>query len=208
MKEFEVDHIIYCSPELNSGQESIEQLLEVQMQPGGVHDGRGTHNSLLGLDEQIYFEVIAPDPNQSGAEKPLWMGIDQIQKPSILSWALKSSDLEADFKLFQTWGWEMGGIAAGSRALPDGNQLNWRLTEPNTNSELGFIPFLIQWPEAFHPTDLLIRVGKLHAVYVTVPHDLRIPPIELKNVKLIWERGEVGALEVEIMTERGIVRVR
>ena len=208
MKEFEVDHIIFCSPELKSGQEHIEELLQVQMQPGGVHDGRGTQNSLLGLDEQIYFEVIAPDPHQPGVEKPLWMGIDQVQKPSILSWALKSSDLEADDKLFHEWGWKMGAISPGSRAMPDGNILKWRLTEPNRNAELGFIPFLIQWPETFHPTDRLIRVGKLHAVRVTVPHDLKVPPIKLKNVELIWERGEVGALEVEIMTENGIVRVR
>nr|WP_299687654.1 VOC family protein [uncultured Tateyamaria sp.] len=57
-----LDHLVVGAPTLAEAQAHIEHQLGVTMQPGGQHAVFHTHNSLLGLEDGLYLEAIAPDP--------------------------------------------------------------------------------------------------------------------------------------------------
>jgi len=48
------------------------------MQPGGRHVRYGTHNTLLGLGDDLYLEVIAKDPAAAPYDGPTWFGLDDF----------------------------------------------------------------------------------------------------------------------------------
>ena len=59
-----LDHIAVACTDLAEGTAWAEERLGVKMQTGGKHARYGTHNTLLGLADGLYFEVIAIDPDR------------------------------------------------------------------------------------------------------------------------------------------------
>src|SRR5688500_14980783 len=79
-----VDHLVYASPELQTGVEKIEQILGVRATPGGQHPGRGTRNALLSLGPGVYLEIIGPDTEQPEPAQPRPFGIDELKEPRLV----------------------------------------------------------------------------------------------------------------------------
>jgi len=52
-----IDHIMVCVPDLNRGAEQYRKL-GFNVQPGGMHPGKGTHNAIAFTDED-YLELLA-----------------------------------------------------------------------------------------------------------------------------------------------------
>jgi hypothetical protein len=145
-----VDHLIYGVPVLADGVDQLERRFGVRAQPGGKHQGLGTHNALLGLGQGAYLEVIAPDPDQPVPAVPRPFGLDSLDRPRLVGWAVRCDDIDARVAQARAQGYDPGDAVELQRTTAQGTLLRWRLT-PNALGG-GPIPFLIDWGDAVHPS--------------------------------------------------------
>ena len=147
-----LDHLVYATPDLQQGIDTIEQRLGVKATPGGQHPGLGTRNALVALGPTSYLEIIGPDPEQPKPTGPRRFGIDDLKAPRIVRWVVKSNNLAAVSEKAAKAGITLGPLATGNRRRPDGVALSWRYTDPATVVADGLIPFFIDWGTSPHPS--------------------------------------------------------
>lgn len=146
-----VDHLIYGAPELGRGVEAVERRLGARPAPGGRHPQYGTRNALLALGPATYLEVMAPDPELPEPADGVLFALDELEAPRVVTWALRTGEIEAEAGRARERGVRLGAVRAGSREQPDGSELTWRLTRPRALPMGGVVPFLIDWGETPHP---------------------------------------------------------
>ena len=88
-----VDHLVYATPDLPRGLQVIESLLGVRATRGGRHPNWGTCNALIALGDDIYLEIIGPDPDLARPPQGRVFGIDELVKPQLVTWAAKAVNL-------------------------------------------------------------------------------------------------------------------
>lgn len=164
-----IDHLVFAVPNLASGQQFLEEKLGLPLTYGGQHPGRGTHNALLRLGPSQYLELLAPDPQQSAMATPPWMGIPLLTKPRLTRWAWRSENMEGDLAQLYPDGNDLPPVLDGARRQPNGQVLQWRLSQPPDTPEVSLLPFFIDWQGAHHPTDQLPIGGQLQAIRLTHP---------------------------------------
>ena len=199
-----IDHLIFAAQTLKSGMDAVENVLGIRPVVGGQHKGRGTHNALLALGENIYFEVIAPDPTQPDVPKPLWMKTDQVTQPQLWTWAAANSDLFTLEKIANENQIPLGEIESGTRTQPNGDILRWQLTEPILENENGIIPFFLNWKKTIHPSKTLPQAGEILAFKAIHPNPEKIKKqLKKLDVTLLVEKGSRPHLEATIRTLAG-----
>ncbi len=169
-----VDHLVYASPDLKVGIETIEKLLGIRATPGGQHPGAGTRNALVALGQASYLEIIGPDPEQPRPAGTRRFGIDGLKAPRLAGWAAKGQDLERLVAEAARKGVELGPVGSGSRKRPDGVLLSWRFTSPSRVLGDGIVPFFIDWGETPHPAQTAAAGGTLVALRAEHPDAQRI----------------------------------
>ncbi|QYX55886.1 VOC family protein [Roseovarius sp. SCSIO 43702] len=195
-----LDHIAVACETLDEGRRWVEGLLGVEMVPGGRHARFGTHNMLLGLADGLYLEVIAIDPEATGAQQPRWFDLDSFGGPPRLgNWICRSTDLDADLARLP---------GAGTPVSLTRGDLAWRMAVPDT----GILPFndchpaIMQWDCEAHPAARLPEAGcALRELVVTHPEarDLRARLSPLLQTPLVrYQEGPV-ALSAIIDTPSG-----
>lgn len=147
----QVDHIVYATPDLNSGMEQLGKLLGITATPGGRHPGWGTHNALISLGPDSYLEIIGPDPESPKPEQSRPFQIDSLSAPRLVTWVAKGSGLTDLVNRAKQQGIMLGEVMAMSRHTPDGELLSWHLTNPMTIVADGIIPTFIDWGTTRHP---------------------------------------------------------
>jgi hypothetical protein len=204
-----VDHLVYATPDLAAGVERAEKLLGVRAIPGGQHPGAGTRNALIGLGDQVYLEIIGPDPDQPKPPRARRFGIDELESPRLVTWAAKGSDLDRLVAESRRQGLDLGQVQAGSRKRPDGVMLAWKLTVSRTLTEGGVVPFLIDWGATAHPASALPKGCTLIDLRAEHPNPEHVNAIiAALGLELPVKRGSTPELIATIATPRGVVELR
>jgi len=140
-----LDHIMYSCSDLDLGSQYFASLLGVEPAFGGVHIGKGTQNALFSLNNNQYFEIIAPDPNQN-------IKSEFVSSTGIKTWAVASNDLLREKEIASSMGLGSNLIAM-SRGKPDGGLLEWELLFVSGH-EFGYqFPFFINWLGDANPSE-------------------------------------------------------
>lgn len=174
------DHAVIAVRDLDAGIKQYQRL-GFDVQPGGRHTGRGTHNALFrfGLD---YVELLAVyDEHEASAMNAIGNGLTDALKghdSALVGYALATRTIEQDAGRFRGTGTELPRPNPMARKRPDGQQLAWRTLAPGSISWNRPWPFLIQWDmpdEQRLKIDLpgTHRNGATHWVQIAVAvHDL------------------------------------
>lgn len=203
-----VDHLVYASPDLESGVQRIAGLLGAVAAPGGHHPGRGTRNALVALGPRTYLEIIAPDPDQVAPAGRRWFRVDDVGEPQLVTWAAPARDIESMSSRLAEAGMRLGTIGEGRRARADGSELRWRFTDPATVVCDGIVPFLIDWGTSPHPAETAPDGGRLVGLSATHP-DPEVVRGRLQSigVEIPIERGKAPRLTATIRTRGGEVEL-
>ena len=155
-----LDHIIIAASSLDSGVEYVREALGVDIPSGGRHEMMATHNHVMSLDDGVYLEVIALNPDMNPPYNPRWFGLDDpairadLQRgPRLLTWAVNSNNL-ADLCSCSTV--PLGKVTEAQR-----DDLRWlvAISEDGRIPGAGFLPLAIQWLVDFHPSERMQQLG-------------------------------------------------
>ena len=153
-----MDHLVLGVPDLEKGINLVEQKTGVRATFGGRHPGRGTHNALLSLGGRQYLEIIARDPQQPQATPLLFAGLEGLQEPRFVSWAVAVDKIETMSQRAIAADCKVLGPTVGSRTRADGRLLRWK-TLTVSDPAIDLLPFFIAWDgETPHPSQDFSRV--------------------------------------------------
>jgi hypothetical protein len=137
-----LDHIAVTAPDLDRGAAYVSDILGVAPAGGGEHALMATHNRLLRLGDDVYLEVIAPNPAMARTARRRWFELDEqtpATLPRLAAWAASSDDLRA-------------AVAGASEPLGEIEQLardgmRWEMIVPRDGRLVlgGAAPLVIQW---------------------------------------------------------------
>ena len=208
------DHLVYAAPNLGQAVDKLTERFGVRPSAGGRHPN-GTHNALLALNKTCYLEIIAPDPTQSrqGNGQPLAFGLDTLQSPKLVTWAVLAPSLEEVARASQAAGYDPGVVVEGGRMRPDGVQLRWRSTKrPETQESWpppgdGLVPFLIAWGEGTpHPVNSSAQGARLLELSLFHPRPAEVQPmLSALHIDILVLAGPSPAMRARLETPNGIV---
>ncbi|MFF4591265.1 VOC family protein [Streptomyces sp. NPDC001388] len=172
-----LDHIVLATPDLAATVAEFTRRTGVVPAPGGAHVGHGTRNHLVGLGGRAYLEILGPDPEQPEPTGPRPFGVDGLDAPRTITWAISPQDLDATVAGARAQGYDPGDVRDMSRRRPDGTLLRWRLTDGGSPHPSGLVPFLIDWGTTPHPSASGLPVTPLREMTATAPDPDEIRPL-------------------------------
>lgn len=172
----ELDHIVFACPDLDQGTAIVQELTGATAVVGGRHVGRGTHNTLLTFDNHTYFEIIGIDPDQPAPDRPRGFGLDDLEGPKLVAYAVHTigeETLDDLSNVVRSAGFDPGTRLAMSRRKPDGDLLEWELIRGGDSAEGldGALPFAIDWLGGPSPAASLPSMGSLVKLSVRHPDE-------------------------------------
>jgi hypothetical protein len=204
-----VDHLVYVVPDLRDGIDEIQELTGNRPVQGGRHADFGTCNALLGLGQDTYLEIIAPDPELPCPARGRPFGVDNRVAPRLSTWALRCEEIEQTASQAAAGSLDLGKVASGRRELPGGAMLEWRLTDPYAHRLDGAVPFLIAWGESPHPATTIPHAGVLVDLVIvhTDPQAVRAA-LQTLGADANVKQGSRKQLVARIRTAAGELELR
>lgn len=197
----ELDHLAVACETLEDGRAKVEAALGVTLQSGGQHAHFGTHNLLLGLEDGLYLEVIAIDPETPPPAWPRWFDLDRFSgDPRLTNWICRTDNMATTLVALP----EAGAPIALTRGA-----LSWTMAVPETGA-LPFdnlFPAVIEWGAGVtHPATGLHASGcRLTRLVVSHPAGdqlaERLRP-HLGDSRVVFETGAPG-MRAEFDTPSG-----
>ena len=204
-----LDHLVYAVPDLEKGIDQLEAKLGVRAAAGGKHLGEGSRNALIGLGNDSYLEILAPDPGQALPDRPLWLGLEGLGRPRLTAWAVRAARIEEQAPKARASGVRLGSVESGGRKTPDGRLLIWTFTDPHTVVAEGLIPFLIEWGSSPHPAASAPPGISLLALRAEHPNPAGVRALaRAMGLNLPVTKGPRAALIAGLQTPMGFVELR
>jgi hypothetical protein len=147
-----LDHLVYAVPDLAIAIDAFHARLGIAPTLGGKHEGLGTHNAILPLAGETYIELMAADPAADAPKMARPFGLDTLTGTRLVTWAVRSGDLEADVQRAREQGYEPGIVLDMTRKEPGGETLSWKLSLRKEAFADGLLPFVIDWGDTEHPS--------------------------------------------------------
>jgi hypothetical protein len=210
----QIDHVIWAVPDLQDGVERFRALSGVRADPGGVHPGRGTRNSLVSAGDLMYVEIIAPDPTQMPFD-PEAMSVQAfahriagMEGPEVDMFAFSAVDLEAVAERGRELGLEVVGPTPGERRTPDGTLIRWSHVDFLGHDFGQFLPFALNWLDSPHPSTTSPPGAVIEGITVEHPRAAELRQIYLalgvpadvveadEPLIIVRMRGENGPFEL------------
>lgn len=130
-----LDHVIYCSRDLEEGAARLEQQHGLKFLPGGRHPG-GTVNMVAPLEPPQYLELLAVEEVGDALTREIETVLASGR--TLLDWGIAVDDIEVVAKRLGR------DTDAGSIAAADGSTSSWRFVEYDDAS----LPFFIAYDGA------------------------------------------------------------
>lgn len=162
---------------------------------------------MLNLSNECYLEVIAIDPDNYEVTQDRWMGIDLLNGPKLIRWAIKSSNLLSDQLILRKYHSTMGEILPGSRQTASGELLKWELIMPLSAPEVEVIPFVLDWGQSeMHPTEVLSPSGfKLDSIQLTHPEPETVTSVlDALNIEVDIVAGVIAKINAVLKGPNGL----
>jgi len=173
-----LDHIVLAAPDFQEMIKEFENMTGIKPSIVGSLRGLGTKSARVGLDNNAYIELIAPDPKNSG---PIGAALaSELEEGTLVPYhyAIRSSEVEQmkDEYVPNELGWQPDHISMFG-AGPDGTPKKWEMLYMYGHRIGGCVPFYIDWGQCDHPSASIPEVGALKSLLVRAPgghkvHDL------------------------------------
>lgn len=173
-----LDHIVIAAPDFQEALKEFENMTGIKPSVVGSLRGLGTKTARVGLDNNAYIEIMAPDPKNSG---PIGAALARdLEEGTLLPYhyAIRSSEVTEmkDDYVPNELGWMPDHISMFG-ASQDGTPKKWEMLYLHGHKIGGCVPFYIDWGECDHPSATIPEVGSLKTLIVRAPaghkvHDL------------------------------------
>ncbi|MEM8730864.1 MAG: VOC family protein [Pseudomonadota bacterium] len=199
----ELDHLVVSGTTLGPASDWVAQTLGVTMQPGGEHPDFATHNTLLGLEDGLYLEVISGNPEAPYPGRPKMYDLDHFSgPPRLTNWACRTDDMAASLSRLPSGTGEVMAVSRGD--------LRWQMAVP-VSGQLpydNYAPALLHWEGDLHPIQRLKPSG-CRLISLTVCHPeaaaLEASVADLMHdPRIVFETGPAG-LSAQFETPKGPV---
>ena len=142
-----LDHIVFGAHSLEEGTQFVENVLQAKLSDIGYHDDMGTHNRVIRISDEVYFEVVAINPDMQNLKKKRWFNLDSpnlqsklYKSPQIIGYVVENND-KTPLKFYDPF-------FNASRA-----NYRWQFAMPTSKNNIldseiideGIIPSLISW---------------------------------------------------------------
>ena len=164
-----LDHIVFGANDLDALVASVARRTGITASPGGRQPRYGTRNALVGVGEELYVELIGPDPERE-RESDFSRRFLALGEPAVTGWCIRTDDLLATRDVLASLDIPSEGPSVISRTTPDGSAVTFEVLRP-TSEEMGeAMPFFIDWHDTPHPASVAIGGGRLTHFEVRSPH--------------------------------------
>lgn len=206
MNLLRLDHIAMACTDLAEARAELEQTFGVDLMPRGEHAHMGTHNHLLSLGPDVYFELIAVDPDATRPDHPRWFNLDNFEgETRLTNWIVATDDMDAALAASPEG---MGTPLHLERA-----DFKWQMAVP----ESGLLPFdgwapaVIEWSGPAHPAPRLKDHGiRLQSLTLHHPKATEIAEYfapHLPRDTVLFMAADTPWMEALFSTPNGDVRL-
>jgi hypothetical protein len=218
------DHLVVAINDLDRGVKEVERITGVLPKYDGSDAQLGTHSAVIGLGDNAFLEIIAPDPKADPGRvdaelKPLILDrLNTFESLTPFGWAIGTSNLERTRAFARQSSTRTSEAMPGSRKRSWGRQTRWewsRVIRP----ESYVMPQFVQWDADTSPPQDRAPKGcalsnlkvysrtykSVHALIATMQVDVESAGAEEESISFSLDcpRGEVVVEGISLMGPSG-----